>query len=132
MKNCRNERTRQSPGAQKPTLSAVRQQKRQKAEVQGPGAEGKARTSSGIRQEGVEPESRRTRGGVDLWEEWLTCTPSIMGAPVWSLQLEEDVIDLGLRLLTVDKQVEKWGNPVHVAKVLGSLVSEDGVGRERR
>lgn len=54
-----------------------------------------------------------------------------MGVPVWSLQLEEDVIDLGLRLLTVDKQVEV-GQPVHVAQVLGSLVSEDGVGRERR
>ena len=48
---------------------------------------------------------------------------------MWSLQLEEDVIDLGLSLLTVDKQMEKWGNPVHVAQVLGSLVSEDGVGR---
>lgn len=51
---------------------------------------------------------------------------------MWSLQLEEDVIDLGLSLLTVDKQMEKWGNPVHVAQVLGSLVSEDGVGRGRR
>lgn len=71
-------------------------------------------------------------GGVDLWEAWLTCTPSIMGGPVWSLQLEEDVIDLGLSLLTMDKQMEKWGNPVHVAQVLGSLVSEDGVGRGRR
>lgn len=67
-----------------------------------------------------------------MWEAWLTCTPSIMGGPVWSLQLEEDVIDLGLSLLTVDKQMEKWGNPVHVAQVLGSLVSEDGVGRGRR
>lgn len=60
------------------------------------------------------------------------CTPSIMRGPVWSLQLEEDVIDLGLSLLTVDNQVEKWGNPVHVARVLGALVSEDGVGRGRR
>ena len=67
-----------------------------------------------------------------MWEAWLTCTPSIMGGPVWSLQLEEDVIDLGLSLLTVDKQMEKGGNPVHVAQVLGSLVSEDGVGRGRR
>ena len=42
-----------------------------------------------------------------------------------SLQLEEDVIDLGLSLLTMDNQVEKWGNPVHVARVLGALVSDD-------
>ena len=55
-----------------------------------------------------------------------------MRGPVWSLQLEEDVIDLGLSLLTVDNQVEKWGTPVHVARVLGALVSEDGVGRGRR
>ncbi|KAF4017350.1 hypothetical protein G4228_008698 [Cervus hanglu yarkandensis] len=37
-------------------------------------------------------------------------------------QLEEDVIDLGLSLLTMDNQVEKWGNPVHVARVLGALL----------
>lgn len=54
------------------------------------------------------------------------------GWPVWSLQLEEDVIDLGLSLLTMDNQVEKWGNPVHVARVLGALVSDDREGRGRR
>ncbi|KAB0375151.1 hypothetical protein FD755_013643 [Muntiacus reevesi] len=39
-------------------------------------------------------------------------------------QLEEDVIDLGLSLLTMDNQVEKWGNPVHVARVLGALLHD--------
>lgn len=44
--------------------------------------------------------------------------------PVWSLQFERDVFDLSLALLSEDKQVEQWGNPVHVACVLGSMVSE--------
>ncbi|XP_045679353.1 protein 4.2 [Phyllostomus hastatus] len=37
-------------------------------------------------------------------------------------QFEGDVLDLSLDLLSVDKQVEKWGNPVHVACILGSLL----------
>lgn len=45
---------------------------------------------------------------------------------VWSLQFERDVLDLSLDLLSVDKQVEEWGNPVHVARILGSLVSKEG------
>ena len=43
---------------------------------------------------------------------------------VLSLQFEGDVLDLSLDLLSVDKQVEKWGNPAHVACILGTLVSE--------
>ncbi|XP_016067518.1 PREDICTED: erythrocyte membrane protein band 4.2 isoform X1 [Miniopterus natalensis] len=37
-------------------------------------------------------------------------------------QFERDVLDLSLDLLSVDKQVEEWGNPVHVARILGSLL----------
>ncbi|KAM5337204.1 protein 4.2 [Glossophaga mutica] len=37
-------------------------------------------------------------------------------------QFEGDVLDLSLDLLSVDKQVEKWGNPVHVARILGTLL----------
>lgn len=48
---------------------------------------------------------------------------------MWSLQFESSVIDLSLGLLSMDKQVEEWGNPEHVAHILGTLVSE--VGRER-
>lgn len=44
--------------------------------------------------------------------------------PVWSLQFEADALDLSLGLLSRDKQVEEWSNPVHVACVLGALVSE--------
>lgn len=37
-------------------------------------------------------------------------------------QFERDVMDLSLSLLSVDKQVEKWSQPVHVAQVLGALL----------
>ncbi|XP_058521955.1 protein 4.2 isoform X2 [Ochotona princeps] len=37
-------------------------------------------------------------------------------------QFERDVMDLSLSLLRVDKQVEKWSQPVHVAQVLGALL----------
>ncbi|XP_004709533.1 protein 4.2 [Echinops telfairi] len=37
-------------------------------------------------------------------------------------QFERDVVDLSLDLLSVDKQVEKWSSPLHVARVLGSLL----------
>ncbi|XP_070094415.1 protein 4.2 isoform X2 [Equus caballus] len=37
-------------------------------------------------------------------------------------QFERDVFDLSLALLSEDKQVEQWGNPVHVACVLGSML----------
>ncbi|XP_054421084.1 protein 4.2 isoform X2 [Pteronotus mesoamericanus] len=37
-------------------------------------------------------------------------------------QFEGDVLDLSLDLLSMDKQVEKWGNPVHVARILGALL----------
>lgn len=37
-------------------------------------------------------------------------------------QFEDDVIDLSLSLLSMDKQVEEWGNPVHVAQILGALL----------
>lgn len=43
---------------------------------------------------------------------------------MWSLQFESDVLDLSLDLLGVDKQVEKWSQPAHVARVLGALVSD--------
>lgn len=32
-------------------------------------------------------------------------------------------MDLSLNLLSVDKQVEKWSQPAHVARVVGALVS---------
>ncbi|XP_019500603.1 PREDICTED: erythrocyte membrane protein band 4.2 isoform X2 [Hipposideros armiger] len=35
-------------------------------------------------------------------------------------QFERDVLDLCLELLSQDKQVEEWSNPVHVARVLGN------------
>ncbi|EGV97219.1 Erythrocyte membrane protein band 4.2 [Cricetulus griseus] len=38
-------------------------------------------------------------------------------------QFERDVMDLSLNLLSVDKQVEKWSQPAHVACVVGTLVS---------
>ncbi|XP_021097404.1 erythrocyte membrane protein band 4.2 isoform X2 [Heterocephalus glaber] len=38
-------------------------------------------------------------------------------------QFESDVMDLSLDLLGVDKQVEEWSQPAHVARVLGALVS---------
>ncbi|XP_066132985.1 protein 4.2 [Saccopteryx bilineata] len=37
-------------------------------------------------------------------------------------QFEKDVLDLSLDLLSVDKQVEEWGNPVHVTCILGALL----------
>ncbi|XP_004466776.2 protein 4.2 [Dasypus novemcinctus] len=37
-------------------------------------------------------------------------------------QFEGDVVDLSLALLNVDKQEEKWSDPVHVARVLGALL----------
>ncbi|XP_040825999.1 protein 4.2 isoform X2 [Ochotona curzoniae] len=37
-------------------------------------------------------------------------------------QFERDVMDLSLSLLSVDKHVEKWSQPVHVAQVLGALL----------
>ncbi|XP_007173646.1 protein 4.2 [Balaenoptera acutorostrata] len=50
-------------------------------------------------------------------------TADCIQAEPWDFgQFEEDVIDLSLDLLNVDKRVEKWGNPVHVARVLGALL----------
>ncbi|XP_036699942.1 protein 4.2 [Balaenoptera musculus] len=50
-------------------------------------------------------------------------TADCIQAEPWDFgQFEEDVIDLSLDLLSVDKRVEKWGNPVHVARVLGALL----------
>ncbi|XP_045395757.1 protein 4.2 isoform X1 [Lemur catta] len=37
-------------------------------------------------------------------------------------QFEADVIDLSLGLLSVDKQVAEWSRPVHVARVVGTLL----------
>ncbi|XP_033620863.1 erythrocyte membrane protein band 4.2 [Fukomys damarensis] len=37
-------------------------------------------------------------------------------------QFESDVMDLSLDLLGVDKQVEEWSQPAHVARVLGALL----------
>nr|XP_006994124.2 protein 4.2 [Peromyscus maniculatus bairdii] len=37
-------------------------------------------------------------------------------------QFEREVMDLSLNLLSVDKQVEKWSQPEHVARVVGALL----------
>ncbi|XP_015413101.1 PREDICTED: erythrocyte membrane protein band 4.2 isoform X3 [Myotis davidii] len=37
-------------------------------------------------------------------------------------QFEEDVLDLSLDLLGKDDQVEEWGNPAHVARILGAVL----------
>ncbi|KAM6181718.1 protein 4.2 [Erethizon dorsatum] len=37
-------------------------------------------------------------------------------------QFESDIMDLSLDLLGVDKQVKEWGQPAHVARVLGTLL----------
>uniref|UniRef100_A0A2K5XHD6 Protein 4.2 n=1 Tax=Mandrillus leucophaeus TaxID=9568 RepID=A0A2K5XHD6_MANLE len=48
-------------------------------------------------------------------------TADCIQAEPWDFgQFEGDVIDLSLRLLSKDKQVEKWSQPVHVAHVLGA------------
>lgn len=44
--------------------------------------------------------------------------------PCVVLQFEKDVMDISLGLLGMDKHMEKWSQPVHVAHVLGTLVSE--------
>ncbi|PNI94598.1 EPB42 isoform 6 [Pan troglodytes] len=50
-------------------------------------------------------------------------TADCIQAESWDFgQFEGDVIDLSLRLLSEDKQVEKWSQPVHVARVLGALL----------
>ncbi|XP_035115332.3 protein 4.2 isoform X2 [Callithrix jacchus] len=50
-------------------------------------------------------------------------TADCIQAESWDFgQFEGDVIDLSLRLLNEDKQVEKWSQPVHVASVLGALL----------
>lgn len=55
----------------------------------------------------------------------LTCgMGTLHHCSVWSLQFEGDVLDLSLDLLSMDKQVEEWGNPAHVARILGAVVSE--------
>lgn len=55
----------------------------------------------------------------------LSCAmETLLHGSMWSLQFEGDVLDLSLDLLSMDKQVEKWGNPVHVALIMGTLVSE--------
>ncbi|KAM5235428.1 protein 4.2 [Ctenodactylus gundi] len=37
-------------------------------------------------------------------------------------QFESDVVDLSLDLLSVDKRVQEWSQPAHVARVLGTLL----------
>ncbi|PNJ15980.1 EPB42 isoform 2 [Pongo abelii] len=50
-------------------------------------------------------------------------TADCIQAESWDFgQFEGDVIDLSLCLLSADKQVEKWSQPVHVARVLGALL----------
>ncbi|XP_043842578.1 protein 4.2 [Dromiciops gliroides] len=39
-------------------------------------------------------------------------------------QFEVSVIDLSLRLLEVDKEVDQWSNPIHVTRVLGALLND--------
>ncbi|XP_029808634.1 erythrocyte membrane protein band 4.2 [Suricata suricatta] len=48
-------------------------------------------------------------------------TADCIEAEPWDFgQFEVDVIDHSLYLLSMDKQVEEWGNPVHVAHILGA------------
>ncbi|XP_077620700.1 protein 4.2 isoform X1 [Crocuta crocuta] len=48
-------------------------------------------------------------------------TADCIEAQPWDFgQFEMDVVDLSLYLLSMDKQVEEWGNPVHVAHILGA------------
>ncbi|XP_004751276.1 protein 4.2 [Mustela putorius furo] len=50
-------------------------------------------------------------------------TAECFHAEPWDFgQFESSVINLSLRLLSVDKQVEEWGNPEHVACILGALL----------
>ncbi|XP_032153608.1 erythrocyte membrane protein band 4.2 isoform X1 [Sapajus apella] len=50
-------------------------------------------------------------------------TADCIQAESWDFgQFEGDVIDLSLRLLNEDKHIEKWSQPVHVARVLGALL----------
>ncbi|XP_006158692.1 erythrocyte membrane protein band 4.2 isoform X2 [Tupaia chinensis] len=50
-------------------------------------------------------------------------TADCIQAESWDFgQFERDVVDLSLRLLSLDKQVEKWSQPAHVARVLGALL----------
>ncbi|XP_025854357.2 protein 4.2 isoform X1 [Vulpes vulpes] len=50
-------------------------------------------------------------------------TADCFQAEPWDFgQFECGVINLSLGLLSLDKQVEKWDNPVHVAHILGALL----------
>ncbi|XP_012504927.1 PREDICTED: erythrocyte membrane protein band 4.2 isoform X4 [Propithecus coquereli] len=50
-------------------------------------------------------------------------TADCIRAESWDFgQFEGDVIDLSLGLLSVDKQVAEWSQPVHVARVVGALL----------
>uniref|UniRef100_A0A8C3VUP2 Protein 4.2 n=1 Tax=Catagonus wagneri TaxID=51154 RepID=A0A8C3VUP2_9CETA len=50
-------------------------------------------------------------------------TADCIEAMPWDFgQFEEDVIDLSLKLLSMNKQVAEWGNPEHVAHTLGTLL----------
>ncbi|XP_027425300.1 erythrocyte membrane protein band 4.2 isoform X3 [Zalophus californianus] len=50
-------------------------------------------------------------------------TADCFHAEPWDFgQFESSVIDLSLGLLSMDKQVEQWGNPEHVAHILGALL----------
>uniref|UniRef100_A0A8C6EBJ6 Protein 4.2 n=1 Tax=Microcebus murinus TaxID=30608 RepID=A0A8C6EBJ6_MICMU len=50
-------------------------------------------------------------------------TADCIQAESWDFgQFEGDVMDLSLGLLSVDKQVAEWSQPVHVARVVGALL----------
>ncbi|ELK05494.1 Erythrocyte membrane protein band 4.2 [Pteropus alecto] len=50
-------------------------------------------------------------------------TADCIQAEPWDFgQFEGDVMDISLALLRMDKQVKEWGNPVHVACILGALL----------
>ncbi|XP_045866169.1 protein 4.2 [Meles meles] len=50
-------------------------------------------------------------------------TADCFHAEPWDFgQFESSVINLSLHLLSMDKQVEEWGNPEHVARILGALL----------
>ncbi|KAL1785874.1 erythrocyte membrane band [Sigmodon hispidus] len=57
---------------------------------------------------------------------FLGTTDCIQEEP-WDFgQFEKDVMDLSLKLLSMDKHVEKWNQPTHVACVVGALLHAFG------
>ncbi|XP_058593981.1 protein 4.2 isoform X5 [Neofelis nebulosa] len=69
----------------------------------------------------LERESQRTEYVLNQNGLIYLGTADCIQEEPWDFgQFEVDVIDLSLHLLSMDKQVEEWGNPVHVAHILGA------------